>query len=467
MSARPKLVQEGAPLSSSGGGSSSLSAVSNGSSLQAVSSSGQSKSKFRLVIGGEDEDEPLPDDPDQQHGYSRYNNEGNNYRGGGRGGGRRLNYYGGRGGGGGGRGGGYNNNSYRGGGGGGRGYRGGGGRDYSNNDRGGGYNDHHGYHNDQQHGDHHGYEGRYDAAYENHRYDGGNNNNYSEYDNNYDHRYNHDHQPHRKIIKNPKAPGLINSRIVIGGNDDEEHQDASGGGGGGVDTMISMMEVEDIIPQTYNEELHQIERMEGVISLDAKEPLVVMDGANVAYAYADAMAAASPGGGKREPDYRGLQVAAKHFMSAGVRVLIVLPAPWFRVKPAAGDMNKDNALMLTEKVEALKDLKEQGLLVAAPPRDDDDAYALTIARREKMRAEQRGAGGGFVLSNDFFRDAMARDPDLEQWLKGEWGRISFAFCDLGTTNDFGARELDFIPNPRHPLVSDVDRQRHTQAAVQP
>jgi hypothetical protein len=125
----------------------------------------------------------------------------------------------------------------------------------------------------------------------------------------------------------------------------------------------------------------------------------------------------------------------------------------------------DNALMLTEKVEALKMLKEQGLLVAAPPRDDDDAYALTIARRENMRAMQRGEGGGFVLSNDMFRDAMARDAELEHWLKGGWGRISFAFCDLGTSNDYGERELDFIPNPRHPLVSDVDRARHTAAAA--
>jgi hypothetical protein len=117
-------------------------------------------------------------------------------------------------------------------------------------------------------------------------------------------------------------------------------------------------------------------------------------------------------------------------------------------------------MMLTEKVEALTKMKEQGLLVAAPPRDDDDAYALTIARR----AQARGQGGGFVLSNDMFRDAMARDPDLEQWLQREWGRISFAFCDLGTMNDHGQSELDFIPNPRHPMVSDVERQRHAAAS---
>merc|ERR1712224_970917 len=138
--------------------------------------------------------------------------------------------------------------------------------------------------------------------------------------------------------------------------------------------------------------------------------------------------------------------------------LIVLPAPWFRVKAQANDPNKDNALMVTDKVEVLRSLKEKGLLVAAPPRDDDDAYALTIARRERDRAKTRECGGsGYVLSNDMFRDAMARDADMEHWLKEDWGRISFAFCDLGTMNENGQKELDFIPNPRHPMIAEVER----------
>ena len=47
------------------------------------------------------------------------------------------------------------------------------------------------------------------------------------------------------------------------------------------------------------------------------------------------------------------------------------------------DSVPDNALMLTDKVQVLSDLKDRGLLVAAPPRDDDDAYAITIARDRK------------------------------------------------------------------------------------
>jgi hypothetical protein len=121
-----------------------------------------------------------------------------------------------------------------------------------------------------------------------------------------------------------------------------------------------------------------------------------------------------------------------------------------------------NAMMVTPQLEVLKDLKARGLLVAAPPRDDDDAYALTIARREDTRSHNRGGGGGFVLSCDMFRDAVNRDAsgELRGWLtKGSGngpGRISFAFCDMGSTDDFGDREMDFVPNPRHPLVAWIE-----------
>lgn len=127
------------------------------------------------------------------------------------------------------------------------------------------------------------------------------------------------------------------------------------------------------------------------------------------------------------------------------------------------------------QLDILKDIQAKGLLVAAPPTDDDDAYALTIAQREQSRSKQRrnNEGPGFVLSNDMFRDAMDRDGtgQLRQWLKeGDGtpttvtsatepacikgpGRISFAFCDMGTMDDHGDHILDLVPNPRHPLVA--------------
>ena len=66
---------------------------------------------------------------------------------------------------------------------------------------------------------------------------------------------------------------------------------------------------------------------------------------------------------------------------------------------------------------------------------------------------------------------MDRDVtgDLRNWLtKGVScehgpGRISFAFCDMGTMDDHGDRILDFVPNPRHPLVIWVE-SLHRQAS---
>lgn len=129
--------------------------------------------------------------------------------------------------------------------------------------------------------------------------------------------------------------------------------------------------------------------------------------------------------------------------------------------------------MMTPQLEVLKDLKERGLLVASPPQDDDDAYALTIARREDARSHAQGeGGGGFVLSCDLFRDAVNRDMsgNLREWLSKDkvdgsgQGRISFAFCDMGATDTYGDREMDFVPNPRHPLISWIENEHRKRAA---
>lgn len=208
-----------------------------------------------------------------------------------------------------------------------------------------------------------------------------------------------------------------------------------------------------------------IEQMEGVIDQGSKLPLVVLDGANVAYAYAGVMAgnnnssleAASSmnNRGKLEPDVRGIQIATEFFLEASVRALIVLPQYWFR----GNNINRS-----APQLEILGDLKAKGLIVASPPTDDDDAYALTISRREEARSRKpprNGEGPGFVLSNDLFRDAQERDAPnrtLKEWLtKGRNadvgpGRISYTFGDMGNMNDRGERVLDFVPNPRHPLI---------------
>jgi len=246
--------------------------------------------------------------------------------------------------------------------------------------------------------------------------------------------------------------------------------------------------------------------MEGVEDHSIKPPLVVLDGANIAYDYANAMQGTATSslavatganrnrtGNRTEPAARGIRVACRYFQDAGIRVLVVLPASWFRVKPRPNDPTQTNAMMQTDQLDVLHDLRQEGLLVAAPPADDDDSYALTIAQRESSRrGNHTNSGGngdgranlheqrrGYVLSNDLFRDAQRRDTtgNLERWLKcgdsdssqsggdggGGPGRISFAFGDMGTIDQYGDRELDIIPNPRHPLVAWVEQQHQQKS----
>ena len=222
------------------------------------------------------------------------------------------------------------------------------------------------------------------------------------------------------------------------------------------------------VPLAYHDvnDDREIEQMEGVIDQGLKMPLVVLDGANVAYAYAkgknnSSLEAASLGK-KLEPDVLGIKIATEFFLGAGVRALVVLPQYWFR----EDDRSPASKLMI------LSDLKERGLIVASPPTDDDDAYALTISRREEMRSRKpprNGEGPGFVLSNDLFRDAQERDAPngtLKEWLtKGRNadigpGRISYTFGDMGRMNDRGERVLDFVPNPRHPLIIWMESQQN-------
>jgi Zc3h12a-like Ribonuclease NYN domain len=202
------------------------------------------------------------------------------------------------------------------------------------------------------------------------------------------------------------------------------------------------------------------EKMEGVVA-DPTEalPLMVLDGANVAYAYGQAMSQQpvlhgdGDHAGRVEPDVRGIQVACQYF-APWTRVLVVLPQTWFRGRPDSrlgGSSAPDD-----EQLRILDSL--QSRLVAAPPRDDDDAYALTICQRENARAN---APLAYVVSNDMFRDAQERDPGLADWLTMLHGRISFSFADMGCMDDRGDRLLDFVPNPRHPLVVHIEQQnRH-------
>ena len=226
--------------------------------------------------------------------------------------------------------------------------------------------------------------------------------------------------------------------------------------------------------------------MEGVEDHSIKPPLIVFDGANIAYAYAQALDQGGVAVNTRnaktpalQPNARGIIVASRFFQDAGMRVSIVLPQSWFRTKTLGS--NGTVSYQSPTLIEGLQDLQQQSggaHIVTAPPTDDDDAYALTIARRETLRINPhyRTANGdpmqghGFVLSNDLFRDAVARDEtkSLQEWLTRGLpdgtgaGRISYAFCDMGNMDEYGDRQLDFVPNPRHALVAHIEASRLQQ-----
>jgi hypothetical protein len=174
-----------------------------------------------------------------------------------------------------------------------------------------------------------------------------------------------------------------------------------------------------------------IEKMTGVQDLSIRGPLIVMDGANVAYAYAQALHHNNPGA-KLQPHWAGISVAVDYLRPA-TRVVVVVPQPFLSLSSAQ--------------------LRSGATLVAAPARDDDDAYVLRLALKERRPPPH---GPVHVLSNDLFRDA--RDAAVRPFLQQDHGRISYAFADLGRLDDHGDPVLDFVPNPRHPFIQWMEEQ---------
>ena len=236
-------------------------------------------------------------------------------------------------------------------------------------------------------------------------------------------------------------------------------------------------------------------------------PLVVIDGANLAYNYAETLnPSISNQYQRREPNPRGITKAIQYFLQRQCRVQAVVPISWYKLKPRPGDHacaggykgnlnQRDDAKMLTDEVEELRTLRQHGFLVACPPGDDDDAYVIALARQEDGRSSQQNIVdedgmmmddeehvsclplGGFVVSNDFYHDAVRRDQkklknhnshleeqhmtslrqqssskhSLKAWLKHR--RISYSFANVGLVPDV---ELEFLPNPRNELIEAID-----------
>jgi hypothetical protein len=246
-------------------------------------------------------------------------------------------------------------------------------------------------------------------------------------------------------------------------------------------------------------------------------PLVVLDGANIAYNYSESLnpnISQYRSNLRRQPDPHGLRLVIEYFLKNHCRVQAVVPTSWYQLKPRPCDTyhlknrtrGDSDAKMITEEVEELRDLRQRGFLVAIPPGDDDDAYALALARREDNRLleqQQRSSIdcmqqdshegmdeddnlppslplGGYVVSNDMFHDAIRRDENrqyqqqqhmnslplsarpvsLKSWLMKK--RISYSFANVGSLpsdvseDDKNAIRLDFLPNPRNELIEAID-----------
>ncbi|KAL3794786.1 hypothetical protein HJC23_012796 [Cyclotella cryptica] len=105
-------------------------------------------------------------------------------------------------------------------------------------------------------------------------------------------------------------------------------------------------------------------------------PLVVIDGANVAYTYVESLNPSLTNHSNqyygREPNPRGITLAIQYFLKHQCRVQAVVPTSWYKLKPRPGDYSasgghfkgnlnhRDDAKMITEEVEELRTLRQHG-----------------------------------------------------------------------------------------------------------
>uniref|UniRef100_A0A7S4R4I2 RNase NYN domain-containing protein n=1 Tax=Ditylum brightwellii TaxID=49249 RepID=A0A7S4R4I2_9STRA len=71
-----------------------------------------------------------------------------------------------------------------------------------------------------------------------------------------------------------------------------------------------------------------------------KSPLIVIDGANVAHIYADAASSTKTKEHTKKPNVQGIQIVVDYFKEFNCRVIVVLPATWMRSKPSEHDLNR-------------------------------------------------------------------------------------------------------------------------------
>eukprot|EP01029_Cantina_marsupialis_P032352 TRINITY_DN97_c0_g2_i2.p1 TRINITY_DN97_c0_g2~~TRINITY_DN97_c0_g2_i2.p1 ORF type:complete len:604 (+),score=207.43 TRINITY_DN97_c0_g2_i2:146-1957(+) len=150
--------------------------------------------------------------------------------------------------------------------------------------------------------------------------------------------------------------------------------------------------------------------------------LVVLDAPNIAMRH----------GKNKCFSCKGIAICAQYFAKLGFEVRGFVPDHVLR-----GNRPKKQAKYNPIDTEVLEDLIEKDIIIATPPQDYDDSYAILYAQRKH----------GIIVSNDMYRDAVSSAPvrkqnELKTWLKNHV--LSFTFV-----------EDEFMFNPDFKIPMDV------------
>ncbi|CAN0365891.1 unnamed protein product [Phaeothamnion confervicola] len=220
--------------------------------------------------------------------------------------------------------------------------------------------------------------------------------------------------------KGRRSGGLGGS---IGGSIGDGGPDGGGSGGGGSGGGWSSGAA-PLVPRLFG-------WPQGTPPTGVVPPLIVVDAANVAMRH----------GLKKRFSVRGIALAVTFFRSGGHRVLGFLPDYLLsedrqeRLRRAKQlGVGEVRPAQLPDDAPLLRELVESGVLIGTPPQDYDDSYCLQYALR----------AGGYVLSNDLFRDAVkaaaAKDrrqgDAVRRWIKSHVISYTFVGDELLPNPDF-------------------------------
>lgn len=131
-----------------------------------------------------------------------------------------------------------------------------------------------------------------------------------------------------------------------------------------------------------------------------------------------------------------LEQAIQYFQERGVKTLAIIPRGFVEQKPRDG--SKEDPMMLSDDVETLRRLRQEGHLSAIRIKDDDNVAIYMAMEKD-----------AYILSNDNYRDNSGRYPERKKFL--EERVINFDFI-LGK----------FLPDPEHDfieLINGIRRRR--------